>query len=552
MTEKQYGKRIFHALEGIDPELLFDARAYRAPRIRPFLLPAAAAVVALAVLSVILILSAANAVKTYFTVDTNYGVTLELNGDHRVVKATASASPYASSPKQCRGLNAETAARQLIDVMTERGGLSKSANTILFGITDESAAVIEPVIASAKDHGSCVIRAVIDDEVAAQMLAKKRHITAGKAALLLSLSRAENGIKETLLFRLSANDIALLATAHRLQAEGVTVSGKPLDTGLLPAENIKQIALKSYGSSPKEIVCRLDSDGFKLVYTVLLYEGNHGAAYVIGASSGEIQKEIHGASTTLHQQLERVREEFSAASDSAPLVQTAPVIAEPSQTLMSELPAPTAAPSPPTEALTISPTVTPTVIPEPTASEEPTVSPTQEEPAPYLSAQFITAYPGFFEGDIPLTGTASGNREHYFPDPAYSDHNPNAALIRSHVELHAYAANHPNFDLDRYDAFYPDEFFEDHALILATATEHYDNSYLHYWYAYIHEDILYLWDRDLQLEITPDNPKIFEPPLSVTFRLALNRNLSDIQKIRIIQPTGDQFKELEQHTEALG
>ena len=115
MNKRTAAKRVYHAIENIDAELLYDARAYRAPKIKPYLRYAVAAVIVLMLLSTALIISAANTVKTYLTLDTNYGVTLELNGDNRVVKATPAASLYQQPAEACRKLNVGQAIAQLTD-----------------------------------------------------------------------------------------------------------------------------------------------------------------------------------------------------------------------------------------------------------------------------------------------------------------------------------------------------------------------------------------------------------------------------------------------------
>ena len=64
MNKKQQAKRIYQAIEKIDPEWLYDARAYRAPKITPYIRYIAAAAVVLVILSSILIIKAANTVKS--------------------------------------------------------------------------------------------------------------------------------------------------------------------------------------------------------------------------------------------------------------------------------------------------------------------------------------------------------------------------------------------------------------------------------------------------------------------------------------------------------
>lgn len=399
MSKKLYAKRMFHAIENIDAEWLYDARAYRAPKIKPYLRYAAAAVIVLAVLSAALFLSAENAVQSFLTVDTNYGVTLELNADHRVVNTAASATLYDMPAKACRGQEAEDALSRLLGTMRERGGLNENANTILFGVPQSADRIADEWIGAVQTKNACIVRVTIKDQNAAQKLAKKRRITVGKAAYLLLLNGESKEMNESLLFRLSANDIALLAESKGITADGISVSGSPASGGCLSEKAVRKIALNASGISPRSIECALDSDGFRLIYTVLLYEGDKGVAYVIDAASGEIRREIRGAATTLQEKIDKVREEYVRESDNTPADRTAPVMtpaggddqgATPSTEHISD---PAAADSPATASERNDNTQTdaPSVIPEATeqifAADEPapgpeTIVPTEKPTAP--------------------------------------------------------------------------------------------------------------------------------------------------------------------------
>ena len=377
MNKKQQAKRIYQAIEKIDPEWLYDARAYRAPKITPYIRYIAAAAVALVILSSILIIKAANTVKYALTVDTNYGVTLEINGSNRVVKATASATLYKLPAESCLRMDGGEAIAGLTEIMGERGGLNEHANTLLFGVSEGSDAFADALIAGFDTDQYCVIRVGYNDAEDVRTLAKKRRITAGKAALLLSLNQEKSAVKENRLFRLSANDIALLMENKRIVSEGVSITGKPLDGGCLSAEQVKQIAVKSAGIIPEKAVCELDSNGFKLVYNVLLYRGKQGAAYVIGAESGAILWEYHGDASVMHTELEKAHETYGEASESAPPYQTTPDPSPVTSEASTELPYVSAS----TELPYVSASQNPaTSTPEPTVDQHlsPTTAPTEK------------------------------------------------------------------------------------------------------------------------------------------------------------------------------
>ena len=332
MNKKLYAKRVYHAIENIDAELLYDARAYRAPKIKPYLRYIAAAVIVLAVISTALILTARNAVKSTITIDTNYGVTLQLNADRQVVRATA-ASLYEQPAETCRRLDAKEAISELTDIMRERGGLNENANTLLFGCSDDQNGLADELIEAYGTGDYCVMRVNIDNDESIKKLADKRHITLGKAALLTMLNDAPNGVRESLLFRLSANDIALITEYNGITCGSITISGTPCDGSYLSAEEVKRIALETSGIKPDSIDCTLDSDGFKLIYTVLLFEKAKGTAYMMNAATGEILRVIHADANALRQEVEQAREEFAAASVNTP----------PEQTAQNQTPTPTTA-----------------------------------------------------------------------------------------------------------------------------------------------------------------------------------------------------------------
>ena len=550
MNKKRCAKEVYRALADIDPELLYDARAYRAPKIRPYLRYAVAAAIILVAISAALILSAASTVKSYLTVDTNYGVMLELNADNRIVKATSTAAMYMKTAEKCRGTDADSAVGLLLDSMSKHGGLTENANTVLFGATDHSADLADRLVEALDTEGYCVMQVAVSDDDALQKLMKKRRITAGKAALLSKVSKAEGGLSESLLFRLSANDIALLMTKRGLQPEGVAVRGKPCDKILLPVETIKRIALTASESTPKKIVCELDSDGFRLIYTVLLYEGDQGVAYFIDAVTGEIQKEIRGKATTLQQQVERAREEYGAISENTPPEQNTPVEdVSPTQIPSTVLPASeTAATQLNTTPATAS-TDKPSVTEQPTegATEAPSASVPEETasdpPAPE-NDNFLTAR-SFHDTDLEDMETVLDGdcvHESYREDPDYADHNPRVVLIANRAQLMKYYEVYPDQVPDEYylNRYMSDGWFDDHALIFATNTEFYVNTPQNHWYAFIKRGGIlcvgcYNTKEDFERSVDSKYAAKYEIPNSVTYGIEISKNLSEIKTIWIME-----------------
>ncbi len=570
MNKRESAKRIYTALESIDTELLYDARAYHTPRIKSYLRYAVAAVIALALLTSALILISAKTVTDYVTIDTNYGATLELNRDRRIVKAKAASSMYHHTAQACTNLKYQEAAAQLIDKMGERGGLSKTANTILIGAPDNSANVADELLESLDATEYCVMRVDIEDESAAEKLANKRHITKGKAALLLDLNNEKNNIDENRLFRLGANDIALLLQSKRITSDAITVSGTPLDGGYLSKEAVIQIAQKAAKLTPDKIVCELDSDGFKLIYNVMLYAGDKGAAYIIGAATGEIQWEFHGAANALRGELNKTHEQYGTASENTPPYQTTPnpVISNPDTTIISA-DAPTQIPATgfvaPTEKqparsteksepTTADPTTAPIAAPtEPSKIDAPSdadelplipvgteapLSPEALLPAPEDDA-YLTAK-GIWVADVRPDDIALGGNmvsEMYREDPNSASHNPTVVLITNRAQLTKYIEN-SDVDLDQFyrNRYMSDGWFDDHALIYATNTEYYKNALCNNWFAFTRSgDMLYVAYEDNRERIDYPDSRLYEIPNSVTYGIEIDANLSRIKNMRIMK-----------------
>lgn len=566
MNKRTAAKRVYHAIENIDAELLYDARAYRAPKIKPYLRYAVAAVIVLMLLSTALIISAANTVKTYLTLDTNYGVTLELNGDNRVVKATSAASLYQQPAEACRKLNVGQAIAQLTDAMGERGGLDNHTNTLLFGVPEDTE-IADGLIDAYDPQNYCVIRVAIDDSNSVQKLAEKRRVTMGKATLLQSVNNAENGVNENLLFRLSANDIALLLQSKQITADDFNVSGTPADGGYLGTKKAEKIALAAAGLSPESVECALESDGFKLIYVVYLYQGDKGAAVVLNAGDGEISRIIRGAATKLHKAIEKLREEYGTASENTPPQQitpitvdhdnpptdspatiagqgtenTSPVINQPEPSTDKPLPTtvtPTDKSAVPTESPKIDTPTDADELPIVSQATEP-LPPDETLPPPPEDDAYLIAR-GIWAADVQPTDIALGGNmvsEAYREDPNAASHNPTVVLITNRAQLTKYLESSDTV-LDQFyrNRYMNDGWFDDHALIYATNTEYYKNTFCNNWFAFTRSgEMLYVAFEDNRERIERYDGDLYEIPNSVTYGIEINANLSKIKNVRIMK-----------------
>ena len=526
MNKKRCAKSLYMSMEQIDPELLYDARAYRAPKIRPYLRYAVAAVIMLAVISTALILAATTTVKTYMTVDTNYGVTLETSDDSSVVRATSAASLYDSAANACRRMDAAEAVDRLLETMGERGGLSDTANTVLFGYTADSKALVSDLVDSLDTEKYCVITAPIEDERSVQKLAEKRRITLGKAAYIQLLSGEKSCLNEKRLFRLSVNDIALLAQHEKIAPGEITTVGSPSDSAYLSDEEVVRMLLAELPINAERIECSLDTDGFRLIYTVLLFEGDRGFAYIVTADSGEVIRTLRGAANTLHEQLDKVYEEFGTISANTPVYDDAP----------ATVTATTAPADSKNTALTDS-----TVKPEastptaPTRAEKATVSPTETPKTQsstdltasqktYLTASGLDDVPSLSDIQIAESEIAEG----WFD----VDQQPyQAYLIRNSRELQNYIDDYPSEATEMKNYFYED--FDDIALALVNAEDKYSSMYLNVVYFFRKGDVLYagVFERTGQFAA-----KLLETPRHVQQQLVVKqKDIVGIKEIRTVR-----------------
>ena len=530
MNKKRYAKKLYTAMEHIDPELLYDACHYRAPKICPYLRYAVAAVLLIAVISTAAILDRLNTAVSYFTVDTNYGVTLDLNADSRVVKATSAASVYDSAAKTCRRSSADVAVGRLMKTMGERGGVSDTANTVLLGYTSESAAVVDRLADSMDTSKLCVITADIGDEETVQKLARKRHITAGKAAYILRLTKDEKRLSEKRLFRLSVNDIARLAESEKVAPEGITTVGTPLRSAYLSESSIIRRITADSKINADRIECLLDTDGFKLIYTVLLFEGDRGLAYIVTADSGEVLRTFHGAADSVREQLDKVYEEFGTISDKTPVYYDAPAAV--TATNVPDDNENTAL----TDSTIIPETSTPTA---PTPPEKAAVSPTEPSPTQsstdlsasqrtYLTASGWDAVPPLSDIRIAESKVAQG----WFD----VDQQPyQACLIRNSRELQSYIDDYPSEATAMKNYFYED--FDDVALALVNAEDKYSSMYLNAVYFFRKGDVLYagVFERTGQF-----TAKLLETPRHVQQQLVVKqKDIDGVREIRTVRLSYD-------------
>ena len=569
MRNRHYGRAVMSSLEGIDPELLYDAGAYHAPKLKKVAKPlVAAAVLVIAAIGAILLVSA-NTVRSYLTLDSDYGVTLRLNSSGRVLSAVASNAHYAAQARECKSSTVEEAARILIDGMQERGGLDSGHNTLLCGITEDSGDAYERLIGEIDTDDYCMITTTVDEDQSIKKLAEKYRITMGKATYIAALHAADERLSEKLLYRLNMNDLAVLAAEWDIEADGVTVRGTPATSGYLSADQAREIALQHLGKTADSAKISLDTDGWELQYRVLLYCGDRGAGYFISADSGRVTLSFDSTAADLQETAERVTEEIHRAAEDAPdptseaetiptAEPTVPPLTNPAPTqpTASEQPAeptlPTDAPTQPTDRPTdpTDPTVSPTQ--RPTEPTDPPTEPTQAPTAPpataappdrsdYLSTEQWSgnALPDIVV-EVPGTLICEDLRNY----SAYQVHNPNAVLLFTEEQQQKCRVEHPEIVLMKEQIFdqYDDSYFSRKALLLVRATERFRNTRTNSFYLVKSGRTLYIAIYDSADDIPEGTYEKHSTPQTATYGIELNAgDVADVTSIRCIRLSREMF-----------
>lgn len=384
MTDRRYAQAVCRSLEGIDPELLYDAYSYRAPRLRRYSKQLIAAALIILIVGTAIVISSAMTVRSCFTLDSNFGVTFELNGGGKVVRARATSPLYEQAAKDCRGKSASAAAELMINKMSERGGLDSSHNTLLFGVTDDSSEAVERIIDGLDAEQYRIVRSDITDEAAIRKLASKYSITAGKAAYIKALNAVDSRLSPDMLYRLTASDLAVLEEDRGKECEGVTVSGTSSKTGYLLSAEALAVAQEHFENTVDRSEVFLDTNGEELVYYVILYYGDRGRISVVAAQGGAIIRSCDCDANEITQVIDGMRMAYRAEVSipiGDPSVGNTPADVTSAPTVQPTGQAETAAPSDaPQETPTSAPTNTPTEAP----TSLPTSAPTQTQEGIYI------------------------------------------------------------------------------------------------------------------------------------------------------------------------
>ncbi|MBQ6153344.1 MAG: hypothetical protein IJJ15_06325 [Ruminococcus sp.] len=307
---------LFSAIENIDSELLYDARASHIPKIYILKRAAIAAAVVLILLTSILIY--ANFVMPVSTIDLESGssVMLTVNARGNILSVVSDHKEFS----QTQGKPATQAVEMIIRRMIETGNLSEDENTILISTDKELRQDVEDTVRHTFDEehfSGC--------EISVEM--KKEDLSSdvpspAKSALIDILTQNSDCFTFDSLTDLSVNELCLLLKEADINDDSLHTLAEPSQSKYIGRESAGLNALKSSSLSPVDSVeVRLSVYHRKLVYLVTLRSGDSAEVYFINATDG---KNEHIIKTTANQAEKQTQDEVRSSNTPSPESSTTP------------------------------------------------------------------------------------------------------------------------------------------------------------------------------------------------------------------------------------
>lgn len=272
---------IFSAIESIDSELLYDARAHRAPKIYWIRRTAVAAAVVITLLLSILIY--ANFVMPVSTVsiESNACVTLSINARGNVLSAVSDHREFSL----VEGKSADDAVGIVVSQMIEKGELSDIENTLLIGADPPRQTDVENIVQNVFNSyhfTGCIVSVAMEKDAF-----QKEIRSPARAALIEILTKSSDSFTYDSLTDLSVNDLHLLIKETHITDERLRTSAEPSQKKYIGREAACQNAVKISALSPVDAVeAQLCVYHRRLAYLVTLRSGENAEVYFISATDG--------------------------------------------------------------------------------------------------------------------------------------------------------------------------------------------------------------------------------------------------------------------------
>lgn len=308
---------LFNAFENLDPDIVYDARAKKQPKIN-FIKAASAMAAAILLLTVSLLFYQFQLKPvTTLCIDTEESVTLTLNARGIVIGV----SPKSAAFEAAKGEDSLSALSRIIGVMLERGSLSNEKNTVLLSLTggsdDALKAFVETAVKACEESGvSGSTLSVLADDEDIIALSGRKHLSAGKAQVITAIAEASDGLSFDSLKKLSVSQLNIFMFIRKLAFDNIVSTGTPSLASYISADTAKETAVSLLGVSESEVdslTVSLEVSDDALIYLVKIKRGSEGTAFFIDASTGENLKTVRSNANSLSLAVENAQsEEISA------------------------------------------------------------------------------------------------------------------------------------------------------------------------------------------------------------------------------------------------
>lgn len=283
---------LFRSIENIDSELLYDARAYRAPKLSVIRRTAIAAAVVITLLASVLIYANFIYPASSVSLCSKDNVTLTVNLRGNVINVLSDHKAY----RQTAGRSISAAVEEITALMIQNGALDENENTLLISADDSLKEVlksVESVFAKERFNG-CTVR------IKTKETDNQSELSPAKVSLIDLLTENSESLSFDSLKELSVNDLHLLLREMKIKDNNLIISGKPSENLYIGKERAKNLAMeKTSLASMEDISVSYSVYHRKLIYLVTLHSGDSAEAYFINARNGEPEHTITAGITEL-------------------------------------------------------------------------------------------------------------------------------------------------------------------------------------------------------------------------------------------------------------
>lgn len=239
--------------------------------------------------------------SSYVDLDVNPSIELVLNKKEQVVEAIAKNEDAKEILKDMdlEKTDIDVALNAIIGSLVTNGYIDELSNSILISVENKDKAKaeelrkkltekIESIIGTENIEGSILSQSISDNKEA-EKLAKKHHISTGKANLILELLAKDPLLKEEDLINMTINELNILSEEKAEKLNTIKKEGTASTKSYIEKNKAKEIALNNAGiSNPENLKIKFDADDGKMVYEVEFDANNMEYEYEIDAKTGII------------------------------------------------------------------------------------------------------------------------------------------------------------------------------------------------------------------------------------------------------------------------